>query len=170
LLKPGARIHVVGERRGFAVAAHALRLLRWLNCDARVFHTEELGLRLALAEIGAGHVVVVFAFRRYARTTGVVLKHARERGAHTILFTESLDCPFVAMADEVLLCPSAGNLLIESSIPAMFCFEALCDLMINRLGDRVETHVRRVHEDTGDADFDDADQTAEFLRRYPRRP
>jgi DNA-binding MurR/RpiR family transcriptional regulator len=170
LLKPGVRIHVVGERRGFAVAAHALRLLRWLNRDARVFHTEELGLRLALAEIAAGHVVVVFAFRRYARTTGVVSRHARERGAHTILFTESLDCPFVAMADEVLLCPSAGNLLIESSIPAIFCFEALCDLMINRLGDRVETHVRRVHEDTGEADFDDADQTAEFLRRYPRRP
>src|SRR5207302_6629183 len=88
LLQPGVRIHVVGERRGFAVAAHALRLLRWLNRDARVFHTEELGLRLALAEIAAGHVVVVFAFRRYARTTGVVSRHAREHGAHTILFTE----------------------------------------------------------------------------------
>lgn len=169
LLKPGVRVHLVGERRGYAVAAHALRLLRWLNRDARVFHIEELGLRLALADIATGDVVVVLAFRRYGHTTGVIAKHARERGAHTILLTESLDCPFVAMADEVLLCPSAGNLLVESSIPAIFCIEALCDLMISRLGDRVETHVRRVHEDTGAADFDDADQTAEFLRHYPRR-
>jgi DNA-binding MurR/RpiR family transcriptional regulator len=132
-----------------------------------MFHTEELGLRLALDQLGARHVLVAFAFRRYAHTTGVVLQHARERGVATILITDSLDCPFVAEADEVLVCASTGNLLIDSSVPAVFCFEALCDLIIHRLGDRVERHVRRVHEQTRLADFDDSDQTAELLR--PRR-
>jgi DNA-binding MurR/RpiR family transcriptional regulator len=169
LARPGARIHLLGERRGYAVAAHALRTLRWLGCDARMFHTEELGLRLALDQLGARHVLVAFAFRRYAHTTGVVLQHAREHGTLVILLTDSLDCPFVAEADEVLVCASAGNLLIDSSIPAIFCFEALCDVMIHRLGERVERHVRRVHEQTRLADFDDADQTAALLRSRARR-
>jgi DNA-binding MurR/RpiR family transcriptional regulator len=168
LARPGARIHVMGERRGYAVAAHLLRSLRWLGCDARMFHTEELGLRLALDQVAARHVLVVCAFRRYAHTTGVVLRHARERGATSILLTDSLDCPFVSSADELLVCASTGNLLIDSSVPAVFCVEALCDLMIQRIGERVERHVRRVHEQTQLADFDDTEQTAELLR--PHRP
>lgn len=169
LAKPGVQIHVVGERRGFAVAAHALRLLRWLGCEARLFRTDELGLRLALAEIQIRHVVLAFAFPRYAHLTRVVLEHAREHGAVSILLTESLGCPFVSLADQVLLCPSAGTLLVDSSIPAIFCVEALCDLTIQLLGERVETYVRRVHEGTGAADFDDADRTAELLRRPAER-
>lgn len=169
LARPGARIHVLGERRGYAVAAHALRTMRWLGCDARMFSTDELGLRLALDQLAARHILVAFAFRRYAHTTGVVLQHARERGVAIILITDSLDCPFLADADEVVVCASAGNLLIDSSVPAVFCFEALCDLVIDRLGDRVDRHVRRVHEQTRLADFDDAERTAELLRTRPRR-
>lgn len=167
LAKPGVQIHVVGERRGFAVAAHALRLLRWLGCEARLFRTDELGLRLALAEIQRRHVVLAFAFPRYAHLTRVVLEHAREHGAVSILFAESINSPFVSLADQVLLCPSAGSLLVDSSVPAIFCLEALCDLTIQLLGERVETYVRRVHEGTRAADFDDADSTAKFLRRPP---
>ncbi|MBV9354292.1 MAG: hypothetical protein JO023_02070 [Chloroflexi bacterium] len=50
-----------------------------------------------------------------------MLQHARERG---------LDRPFVAFADQLLVCPSTGNLLIHSSVPAVFCVEAVCDLII----------------------------------------
>ncbi len=170
LARPGARIQVLGERRGYAVAAHAVRTLAWVGCDARLFHVEQTGLRLALDQLAARQVLVAFAFRRYAHVTGVVLQHARERGVAIILVTDSLDCPFVAYADELLVCPSTGNLLIDSSVPAVFCFEALCDLIIQRLGDRVERHVRRVHQQTRLADFDDFDQTtAALLRERPGR-
>jgi DNA-binding MurR/RpiR family transcriptional regulator len=169
LAQPGARIHLVGERRGYAVAAHAARLLRWLDCDARLFRTDELGVRLALAEIETRHLVLAFAFRRYSHLTSVVLEHARERGAISMLITDSLECPFVRQADHVLMSSSAGSLLVDSSIPAVFCVEALCDMVIQLSRKRVETHVRRVHERTRAADFDDAETTAELLRRPPRR-
>jgi DNA-binding MurR/RpiR family transcriptional regulator len=165
LARPGTIIHVLGERRGYAVAAQALLLLRWVDCDARLFRPGELGLRLALAAIEARHVVLAFALRRYPRMTGVVLEHARERGAVRILISDSSNCPFVRLADHVLVCNSAGSLLIDSSIPAIFCIEALCDLILQLSPERVETHVRRVHERTRAADFDDADATAEVLRR-----
>jgi DNA-binding MurR/RpiR family transcriptional regulator len=140
-----------------------------LDCDARLFRTDELGVRLALAEIETRHLVLAFAFRRYAHMTGVVLEHARERGAISMLITDSLECPFARQADHVLVSSSAGSLLVDSSIPAMFCVEALCDLMIQLSRKRVETHVRRVHERTRAADFDDADATAQVLRRPTRR-
>ena len=165
IARPGAKIHVVGERRGYAVATHTVRMLRWLDCDARLFRTDELGLRLALAEIERRHLVLAFAFRRYAHLTGVVLEHARERGAVSMLVTDSPGSPFVRLADHVLVTDSIGSLLVDSSIPALFCIEALCDLVIQFSRARVQTHVRRVHERTRAADFDDADATAEVLRR-----
>jgi len=169
LARPNAIIHVLGERRGYPLAAHALLLLRWVDCDARLFRPGELGLRLALAAIEPRHVVLAFALRRYPRVTGVALEHARERGAVSMLITDSINCPFVRLADQVLVCDSAGSLLIDSSIPAMFCIEALCDLILHLSPERVETHVRRVHERTRAADFDDADATAEVLRRPTAR-
>jgi len=164
LARPGCVAHIVGERRGYAVAAHAYRLLKWLGCDARLFQPEQLGLRHALAEIGPGHVVLALAFRRYAHLTGVVLEHARQRRARTILLTENLGSPFVSLAEHVLLCPSSGSLPLDSSLSAIFCVEALADLVSQNLADKVEAHVRRVHETTPAADFADIDRTAQILR------
>jgi DNA-binding MurR/RpiR family transcriptional regulator len=169
LARPGAVVHVVGERRGYAVAAHAFRLLKWLGCDARLFQIEQLGLRHALAEIGPGQVVLAAGFRRYGHLTGVVLEHARQRRGRTILLTENLGSPFVSLAERVLLCPSSGSLPLDSSLSAVFCVEALADLVSQYLGDKVEAHVRRVHDATSAADFEDIDRTAQILRSTSKR-
>lgn len=164
LVRPGTPIHVVGQRRAYAMAVRAHRLFKWLGCDTRLFRTEELGLRLALDEIKSGHIVLALAFRRYPHLTGAVLEYAHERKATTILLAESRDCPYVPSADHMLLCPARGTLLIDSPISAIFCLEALGNLMMQLLGTKVDTYVRRTHEETPMADFEDADQTAWVLR------
>src|SRR5438128_6538578 len=129
-------------------SGEAMRSRRTRSGDTRLFRTDELGLRLALAEIESRHLVLAFAFRRYAHLTGVVLEHARGCGALSMLITDSLGCPFVRLAHHVLVSSSTGTLLVDSSIPAVFCVEALCDLVIQLSRQRLDTHGRRVPEHT----------------------
>jgi hypothetical protein len=78
--------------------------------------------------------VLALAFHQYARVLGIVLEHARQSGTKTILVTDSLACPFVGLADHVLVCPPSGPTALDSSLPAVFCVEALADLMIQIIG------------------------------------
>jgi DNA-binding MurR/RpiR family transcriptional regulator len=161
LVRPDATVFVAGHRRGFAAAMFAQRMFNWVRPGVRLWRMEESGLALALDEIRAGDVVLAFAFRRYPRVTGVLLEYAREVGASTILVTESLTCPFVALADSVLLCPSVGSAALDSNVPAVFCIESLAGLMIKLVGQEVDVRIRQLHDSRHASRIEDADVAGE---------
>ena len=157
LVQPGARVFVTGHRRGFAMATLAHRLFSWVRTGVRLWRMEESGLALALDDIGGGDVVLAFAFRRYPWVTGVVLEYARAVGATTILVTETLTCPFVHLADTILLCPSGGSSAFDSSLPAMFCIESLAGLMLDLMGTAADERIRLLHDPRHGSRLEDAD-------------
>jgi DNA-binding MurR/RpiR family transcriptional regulator len=157
LVQPTATVFVAGQRRGFAAATLAQRLFSWVRPGVRLWRMEEPGLALALDEIRAGDVVLAFAFRRFARVTGVLLEYAREVGASTILVTETLTCPYADLADSILLCPSAGSSAFDSSLPAVFCVETLGGLMIRLLGAEVDDRIRQLLDSRHASRLEDAD-------------
>jgi DNA-binding MurR/RpiR family transcriptional regulator len=160
LTQPGARVFVAGHRRGFAMAVLAHRQFNWVRTGVRLWRMEELGLALALDEIQRGDVVLAFAFRRYPRITGVLLEYARVVGATTILVTETLTCPFVTLADSILLCQSGGTSSFDSSVPAVFCIETLADLMIQIIGSTVDDRIRGLHDAAHASRLEDADSAS----------
>jgi len=161
LVQPDATVFVAGHRRGFATAMFAQRMFSWVRPGVRLWRMEEPGLALALDEIRPGDVVLAFAFRRYPRVTGVLLEYAREVGASSILVTESLTCPFVALADSVLLCPSVESAAFDSNMPAVFCIETLAGLMIKLVGGEVEVRIRQLHDSQHASRIEDADAAVE---------
>jgi DNA-binding MurR/RpiR family transcriptional regulator len=178
LVQPSARVLVTGHRRGFAMATLAHRTFSWVRKDVQLWRMEELGVALALDDIGAGDVVLAFAFRRYPRITGVVLEYARSVGATTILVTETLTCPYVELADSILLCPSGGSSALDSSVPAVFCIETLAGLMIQLVGSEVDERIRHLHDARHASSLEDADVPSPpenrmrftRLERAPRPP
>jgi len=177
LVQPTAVVFVAGQRRGFAAATLAQRLFSWIRPGVRLWRMEEPGLALALDEVGAGDVVLAFAFRRFPRITGVLLEYAREVGASTILVTESLTCPYADLADSILLCPSAGSSAFDSSLPAVFCVETLAGLMIRLVGTGVDDRISRLLDSRHASHLEDADMNGEaelpvrtrsLARRRPR--
>ena len=168
LVQRDATVFVAGHRRGFAAAMFAQRMFNWVRPGVRLWRMEEPGLALALDEIRAGDVVLAFAFRRYPRVTGVLLEYAREVGASTILVTESLTCPFVRLADSVLLCPSVESAAFDSNVPAVFCIESLAGLMIKLVGAEVDVRIRRLHDSRHASRIEDADVAGESV--LPARP
>jgi DNA-binding MurR/RpiR family transcriptional regulator len=161
LVQRDGTVFVAGHRRGFAAAMFAQRMFNWVRPGVRLWRMEEPGLALALDEIRAGDVVLAFAFRRYPRVTGVLLEYAREVGASTILVTESLTCPFVALADSVLLCPSVESAAFDSNVPAVFCIESLAGLMIKLVGAEVEVRIQQLHDSRHASRIEDADMAGE---------
>jgi len=157
LVQPSARVFVTGHRRGFAMATLAHRLFSWVRKDVQLWRMEDLGVALALDDISAGDVVLALAFRRYPRMTGVVLEYARGIGATTILVTETLTCPYVELADSVLLCPSGGSSALDSSVPAVFCIETLAGLMIQLVGSDVDDRIRQLHDAPHASRIEDAE-------------
>jgi DNA-binding MurR/RpiR family transcriptional regulator len=172
LVEPGARVFVTGHRRGFAMATLAHRLFSWVRTGVRLWRMEESGLALALDDIGGDDVVLAFAFRRYPWVTGVVLDYARSVGATTILITETLTCPFVHLADSVLLCPSGGSSAFDSSLPAMFCVESLAGLMLDLIGAAADERIRVLHDARHASRLEDADapSPSEMPARRSRLP
>jgi DNA-binding MurR/RpiR family transcriptional regulator len=157
LIQPNARVFVTGHRRGFALATLAHRLFSWVRKGVQLWRMEDLGVALALDDIAAGDMVLAFALRRYPRMTGVVLEYARGIGATTILVTETLTCPYVELADSVLLCPSGFSSALDSSVPAVFCIETLAGLMIQLLGSDVDDRIRQLHDAPHASRLEDAD-------------
>jgi DNA-binding MurR/RpiR family transcriptional regulator len=157
LVQPSARVFVTGHRRGFAMATLTHRLFCWVRKGVQLWRMEDLGVALALDDIHAGDVVLAFAFRRYPRMTGVVLEYARGIGATTILVTETLTCPYVELADSVLLCPSGGSSALDSSVPAVFCIETLAGLMIQLVGPDVDDRIRQLHDPPHASRLEDAE-------------
>jgi DNA-binding MurR/RpiR family transcriptional regulator len=172
LVQPSARVFVTGHRRGFAMATLAHRLFSWVRTGVRLWRMEESGLALALDDIRAGDVVLAFAFRRYPWVTGVVLEYARAVGATTMLITETLTCPFVPLADAVLLCPSGGSSAFDSSLPAMFCVESLAGLMLDLMGAAADERIRLLHDPRHASRLEDADapSPSEMPARRSRLP
>jgi DNA-binding MurR/RpiR family transcriptional regulator len=159
LVQPTATVFVAGERRGFAAAALAQRLFSWVRPGVRLWRMEEPGLALALDEIRTGDVVLAFAFRRFARVTGVLLEYAREVGATTILLTETLSCPYAELADSIVLCPSAGSSAFDSSVPAVFCVEVLAGLMVELVGTSVDDRIRQLLDSRHASRLEDAEES-----------
>jgi DNA-binding MurR/RpiR family transcriptional regulator len=157
LVQSTATVFVVGQRRGLAVATLAQRLFGWVRPGVRLWRMEEPGLALALDEIRAGDVVLAFSFRRFPRVTGIALEYAREVGASTILVTESLTCPYAELADSILLCPSAASSAFDSSVPAVFCVEALAGLMVKLVGAGVNDRIRRLLDSRHASQLEDAE-------------
>jgi DNA-binding MurR/RpiR family transcriptional regulator len=170
LVQPTATVFVAGERRGFAATALAQRLFSWVRPGVRLWRMEEPGLALALDEIRTGDVVLVFAFRRFARVTGVLLEYAREVGATTILVTETLSCPYVDLADSIVLCPSAGSSAFDSSVPAVFCVEVLAGLMVKLVGTSVDQRIRQLLDSRHASRLEDADESDASIRSIRTAP
>lgn len=116
---------------GFGLSAHLAAMLALhlqAFCPRLVNVVEFGGTEVAagrLMNIGAGDVLLVLSFPRYAADAIRLTRYAHERGASTVAITDSLASPLAAVADETLVASAQHAVLSSSGVSALLVVEAL---------------------------------------------
>lgn len=120
------RIYVVGFRRSFSVA-----YLLYYNLSSLLKNTVLIESNYGLLfdktiEMKKNDVCIGISFPRYATQTYQIIKHAKKKGATTIVITDSLVSPIAQIADHVF----TAKYEIPSSFNSNTCAMALIDCIV----------------------------------------
>ena len=125
MLEAAETIHVLGLRRAFGVASYFAYLLS--SFEARVNQIEFLGHmnQAGLSTVRAGDAMLVISFPNYSPEVIDSMKIAQQRGAKTIVLTDSSVSPVAEDADLVLLTDQATVGGFRSAVGSMVTVQAL---------------------------------------------
>jgi len=96
------------------------------------------------ADIGRGHVLVVFDFRRYQIESVRLARLAKSNRATVILVTDPWLSPIADRADVVLTTPVASAFAFDTLVPAMALIETLAAAVAERLGEAATQRLERI--------------------------
>ncbi|WP_229375298.1 MurR/RpiR family transcriptional regulator [Streptomyces spirodelae] len=139
---PGKRIACFGGRFSQLLAEYLdlhLRLLR----PGTVVHTPSPGRDAGFrVDVGRRDVCVVFDFRRYQDDTVELARHACERGAKIVLFTDPWLSPAAEFADVVLPARVEAPSPFDSIVAPLALVETVVAAVHARLGQAAEERLR----------------------------
>lgn len=125
-------IHVFGQRTSSALAEYAYFLLNPLLPNVVQVEAGESAIADHLMDIGPEDRLLAFTFRRYAKLTAEVVSFFADRGAATVLLTDSPAAPAAARATEILVCPNDAARPFPTAVTGMFMTEVLVAAITER--------------------------------------
>ena len=142
----GARtIYVVGHRSAAALAHYLGYYLQLMLRNARTL-TQAGTVLEELMAAGPADVVVAITFPRYARATAEAFRLAAQRGARTILITDSVVSPLVEEASIVLPAKSESPSFADSLVAPLSVINALITAVALAQPERVRAALRELED------------------------
>lgn len=130
-------IHVVGARRSFAVADYLVYNLQHTDKRVNLITGLGAGSLQEVRSVRAGDLVIAISFSPYAEETQACVSVAQQRGAHTLVITDSTLSPLARQADAVLLVNEGASFAFRS-LSATLC---LCQALFIAVAYRLELTV-----------------------------
>jgi DNA-binding MurR/RpiR family transcriptional regulator len=134
----------IGGRFSQAAAYYLTEHLNMLRPNTRL--GGQLPIWDELIDVGKRHVFVAFDFRRYQNDTIKAAKHASERGATIVLFTDPWLSPIADFADHVLPARVEAMPPFDSMIPAFALVEAVVAGVTARLGEAAKSRIEELEQ------------------------
>lgn len=120
LLARSERIHIIGQRRAFPVAAYLNYMLSHLGCPVSLIDSVG-GMAFEQARnLSPKDVLLAISFQTYAPDTLAIATQAREQGTKIVAITDGPLSPFTALSD---VCFEVEEAQVESfrSLSACMC-------------------------------------------------
>jgi DNA-binding MurR/RpiR family transcriptional regulator len=148
LLARANHIYVVGVRRSYAVAAYMTYALQ--HIDRRVQLVDGVGgmVHEQVRSASRDDVVVAISFTPYGKETLACVRYAQERGAKSVVMTDSRLAPLARGADALLVVREGSAFAFRSLTSALCLAQALFVALAYRLELDVEETKHR-------GDYDD---------------
>ena len=148
LLARANHIYVVGVRRSYAVAAYMTYALQ--HIDKRVQLVDGVGgmVHEQVRSVSRDDVIVAISFTPYGKETLACVRHAKERGAKSVVMTDSRLAPLARGADALLIVREGSAFAFRSLTGALCLAQALFVALACRLELEIE-------ETTHRGDYDD---------------
>jgi DNA-binding MurR/RpiR family transcriptional regulator len=142
---------VAGGRVSSAVASYLARYLQLTRPSVSTVAPDASDRALALLNVDASYVVVVFDYRRYDAGTVAFGRESAARGADIVLFTDPYLSPLSAAATVLLTSSTAGPPPFISLTAALALAEALALGVVEAHGPDVRQRLQAFDQFTGDA-------------------
>jgi DNA-binding MurR/RpiR family transcriptional regulator len=128
-----ARVHVLGQRHGAALADHLALHLNMCLPDVRPLAASgPLPLEDQLLWIDAQDVLLAVTFRRHSLAIARAAKYFREKGGHVIVITDGPSVPAAGAADHVMLVRTSSASPFDSYTAAFSLCNALVTAVVQR--------------------------------------
>ena len=126
LLADGQRRQVfTGGRFSHSIAELLFAHIHLVRPGCELIGFTSQGRSNRLTDIGLGHVLTVFDFRRYQRDTVEFARAVKQRRAKLVLFTDQWMSPIADWADAVLVAEVRSASPFDTLAPALALVEAL---------------------------------------------
>lgn len=106
-----------------------------------------------LVDVGRGHVLTVFDFRRYQRDTVEFARAAKQKRAKLVLLTDQWMSPIADWADAVLVAEVRSTSPFDTLVPAMAIVETLVDELYSRYGEAAADRLSQFESDNIDFEW-----------------
>jgi DNA-binding MurR/RpiR family transcriptional regulator len=103
--------------------------------------------------IKKGNALVAFAFQRYTKRTVDALELANQRGAGTLVITDSLTSPAARVGRASLICAVKGESFFNSYTSTVSVINALITAVVNRRLKQTRRALEELDELLPDEDF-----------------
>jgi len=115
------------------------------GCELAAFTS--IGRLSRLVDVGRGHVLTVFDFRRYQRGTVEFARAAKQRRAKLILVTDQWMSPIADWSDTVLVAEVRNVSPFDTLVPAMAIVDVLIGELYRRFGEAAAQRLSQFESD-----------------------
>lgn len=142
LADEGRQVFAMGGRITHAIADYFVTLMLAVRPDVRLLPNLSNAWPVALIDLKAGDVLLVFDIRRYENAVLQLVEMAREQGAEVILITDPWISPAAVHARHRLIAqieaPSAWDSMVSITVLVETLLAAVQDLRWEKTAERME--------------------------------
>ena len=139
-----ARIFCAGGRYTSPLASMFSYTLTYMRPNVRYIEPDLRIASIALADMGANDVLVMFDFRRYQEGSVKFAEAAHRQGVRILLITDEWISPIGKLSEIVLSVKGRPFAMLETQVPALALCEALLISVTNRLPDMIKQRMELI--------------------------
>ena len=145
-LAAGRRIHVIGQRKCFAVAYLMSYLLRLVREEVHQLGAAPGLLVEELRDLAPGDVLVAISIHRYSRDTLTAARRAAQRGARVIALTDYPSSPLARHAGACFYVDTGAVTILRSVVGFVSLVQALATQVAVERGARSRSALKKDEE------------------------
>lgn len=117
-------------------------LAQWFSRNWLVAGKNGTTLAATLARLGPGDAILAVSKAPYASRTVAALRAGNERGANTLVITDSHSSPTLEFADHVFIVPTESPQFFSSYAATLVLIETIITMLLTRAGPEAEDLIR----------------------------
>lgn len=146
ILLTSKRKYIVGFRSTSCCVAYMSKKLIYLIPDVIPCTFHDSTLLEKIIDISADDCILLFSFPRYTKINRTLLAIAKEKGAKTIVITDSITNPLSDYADLLITAAVDGIGFSNSYIAPMYISEAILLTISNRTDSRIDQRISELDD------------------------